>query len=59
MGLLKGCAILFLCAWVLRYLGSVIPEETVARTYLLKFFLTTNPVTLILDGIALSMALPK
>ena len=59
LGLLKGCAILFLCAWVLRYLGSVIPEETVARTYLLKFFLTTNPVTLILDGIALSMALPK
>lgn len=57
LGLVKGCAILFLCAWVLRYLGSVIPEETVEQTYLLKFFLNTNPVTLILDGIALSAAL--
>lgn len=43
LGLMKGCAILFLCAWVLRYLGKVIPEETVAQTHLLQFFLTANP----------------
>ena len=47
LGLLKGCAVLFLCAWVLRYLGSVIPEETVEQTHLLKFFMTTNPFTLL------------
>lgn len=52
LGLLKGCAILFLCAWVLRYLGSVIPEETVQKTRLLHFFMTTNPVALVLEGLA-------
>lgn len=52
LGLLKGCAILFLCAWVLRYLGSVIPEETVQKTRLLQFFMTTNPVALVLEGLA-------
>lgn len=52
LGLVKGCAILFLCAWVLRYLGKVIPEETVEQTHLLKFFMTTNPVALVLGGLA-------
>ena len=54
LGLVKGCAILFLCAWVLRYLGKVIPEETVEQTRLLKFFMTTNPVALVLGGLAAS-----
>lgn len=49
-GLLKACIILFLFAWFLRYSGSVIPEETVENTYLLKFFLTTNPVALLLGA---------
>ena len=52
LGLVKGCAILFLCAWVLRCLGKVIPEETVEQTHLLKFFMTTNPVALVLGGLA-------
>lgn len=52
LGLLKGCAILFLCAWVLRYLGHVIPEETVRETHLLKFFMTANPVALVLGTLA-------
>lgn len=52
LGLVKGCAILFLCAWVLRYLGKIIPEETVEQTHLLKFFMTTNPVALVLGGLA-------
>lgn len=51
-GLLKGCAILFLCAWVLRYLGHVIPEETVQKTHILKFFMNTNPVALVLGNLA-------
>ena len=50
LGLVKGCAILFLCAWVIRYLGHIIPEDTVEQTTLLKFFLTTNPVALILGA---------
>lgn len=47
-GLVKCCIFLFLCAWVLRYSGNLIPEATVDKTYLLKFFLTTNPITLLL-----------
>ena len=50
LGLVKGCAILFLCAWVIHYLGHIIPEETVEQTHPSKFFLTTNPVALILGA---------
>jgi len=46
-GLLEGMLFLFLIAWVLRLLGGVIPEATVDQTTLLKFFFTTNPVSLI------------
>lgn len=49
-GLIKGCALLFLFAWIMRYLGNLIPEETVNETHLLKFFLTTNPVALVLGA---------
>lgn len=52
LGLLKGCAILFLCAWVLRYLGNIIPEEAVEETRLLRFFMTANPVALALGALA-------
>lgn len=47
-GLIKCCILLFLCAWVLRYSGNLIPEETVAQTRLLQFFLHTNPFALVL-----------
>lgn len=46
-GLLQGMLLLFLLAWVLRLLGGVIPQETVAQTTLLKFFCTSNPLSLI------------
>lgn len=46
-GLVEGMLLLFLIAWVMRLLGGVIPEETVEQTSLLKFFLTTNPISLI------------
>lgn len=46
-GLLQGMLLLFLLAWVLRLMGGIIPQETVEQTTLLKFFFTTNPVTLI------------
>ena len=46
-GLLKGALVLFLAAWVVRLLGNVIPQETVEHTVLLRFFCTTNPLSLI------------
>lgn len=49
LGLLKGLVLLFVAAWILSYLGGVIPPETVERTHLLKFFMTTNPVELLLN----------
>lgn len=47
-GLLQGCIILFVAAWVIQFMGGLIPPETVEQTVLLKFFMTTNPMTLIL-----------
>lgn len=46
-GLLQGMLFLFLIAWVLRLMGGVIPQETVEQTTLLKFFCTSNPLSLI------------
>lgn len=46
LGLVEGMLILFLAAWILRFMGKVIPEDVVNGTVLLKFFLQTNPVTL-------------
>lgn len=47
IGFFKGCIILFVLAWLLRISGNLIPEDAVLHTTLLKFFMTTNPVTLI------------
>lgn len=47
IGLVKACLLLFLAAWVIRFSGNLIPEEAVAQTHLLKFFLTTNPMSLL------------
>ena len=46
-GLLQGMLLLFLVAWVLRLMGGVIPQETVEQTTLLRFFCTSNPISLI------------
>lgn len=48
LGLARACVFLFLAAWLLRYFGKVIPESAVQQTTLLRFFLTTNPVSLLL-----------
>jgi len=50
LGLCKGALFLFVLAWVLRYLGDVIPDDTVEHTYLLHFFMTTNPFTFIIGS---------
>ena len=46
-GLLQGCIILFIAAWVIQFMGNLIPAETVEHTVLLKFFMTTNPMSLL------------
>ena len=46
-GLLQGMLLLFLIAWVLRLMGGVIPQDTMEQTVLLKFFCSTNPLSLI------------
>ena len=48
LGLLKGMVLLFVAGWLLNYFGGIVPPELVEQTRVLKFFMTTNPVTLIL-----------
>lgn len=50
IGFAKAILVLFLAAWLLQFLGNIVPEETVAQTRLLRFFMTTNPLSLISGG---------
>lgn len=44
-GVIRGAALLFICAWVIRQLRSdLIPAEAVEQTKLLHFFMTTKPL---------------
>lgn len=44
-GLLKGSLLLFIACWLLK--GSALPQAAIASTYLLKFFCTVSPLTLL------------
>jgi uncharacterized membrane protein required for colicin V production len=46
-GLVQCCILLFVIAWFLQFFGKVIPAQAVNQTYLLKFFMTTNPFALL------------
>ena len=46
-GLVQGCIILFVAAWLLQFFGQMLPRELVEQTVLLKFFMTTNPFALL------------
>ena len=46
-GLVQGCIILFVAAWLLQFFGQMLPRELVEQTVLLKFFMTTNPFALV------------
>ncbi|MCI8477213.1 MAG: CvpA family protein [Oscillospiraceae bacterium] len=50
LGLLIGCAVFFVVGWIVRFLGNIIPEDAIQQTYLLRFFLTENPIALLLGG---------
>ena len=46
-GLVQGCIILFVAAWLLQFFGHMLPRELVEQTVLLKFFMTTTPFSLL------------
>jgi len=44
-GAVRGAILLFVCAWLIRWLWSdLIPADTLAQTKLLHFFMTVNPL---------------
>ncbi len=47
-GLCKGLIFAFAIAWVVRFLGFIIPEEIIDRTLLLDWFIEMNPIPAIL-----------
>lgn len=47
-GLIKGALLLYIAAWLLR--DSLIPPEAVENTWLLKFFCTTSPLSLLVNA---------
>lgn len=46
IGLFKGGLLLFLAGWLLS-MGALIPAEVVQQTYLLQFFMTNTPLSLL------------
>lgn len=45
VGLIKGGLILFIAAWLLK--GNFIPPQAIESTYLLRFFCTSSPLSLL------------
>ena len=45
VGLIKGGLILFIAAWLLK--GSFIPSQAIENTFLLNFFCTSSPFSLL------------
>ena len=46
LGLLKGIVLLFIAAWLLK--DSLVPPDAIDKTYLLRFFCTSDPLALLL-----------
>lgn len=49
IGLAKGCVILLVVISCLRMFGKFIPQEAVDNTYVLKFFVRFDPISMILE----------
>lgn len=47
LGLVKGALVLFLAIWAARHLGVSFETEEVARTYILQFFATHTPLSVL------------
>lgn len=56
LGLVRGCLILFVFAWVMQYFGNIISEDVVANTYLLKFFMEASPTQMVSDFATLGIS---
>ena len=48
LGLAKGLIFAFAIAWVVRFLGFIIPEEVIDNTLILNWLIDLNPITSIL-----------
>ncbi|MEG1858507.1 MAG: CvpA family protein [Pseudoflavonifractor sp.] len=48
LGLVKGAVVLFVGAWVLKLLGTPVPETALTETVLFRFFMTADPLLLLL-----------
>ena len=44
-GLLKGCLLLFVACWLIK--GGLLPQEVISGTYLLRFFCSASPLSLL------------
>lgn len=45
LGLFKGALLIYVACWLLK--GSFLPQEAIQSTYLLRFFCTSSPLTLL------------
>ena len=45
LGLLRGGLLLFIACWLLK--GSFLPQDAIQNSYLLNFFCTASPMTLL------------
>ena len=48
LGAVYGIAIVFVVYWFLRFLGFIIPQEELSKTFVTRFFMYVNPLKLIL-----------
>ncbi len=48
VGAIYGLFLVFVAAWIIRFLGVVIPQDVLDSTLLTKFFMSFNPVSLML-----------
>ena len=46
-GLVQACIFLWIALWVLQFWGEALPSDAAARTHLLGFFLTHDPISLL------------
>ena len=47
LGLGQGILLLFFVTWILRLCGGVIPADVVNASVVLKFFMATNPISIV------------
>lgn len=46
-GLIQACILLFIAVWLLQFFGGILPREAAEHTYLLRFFMSADPASLL------------